>query len=216
MAMNTFDFPVKPIAETEYPAQDSLSNKKKPSIYQLLCDKEASVAVIGLGQVGLATAIEFARDFNVIGFDTNEELLESLKESKIHSNHSIPAETNVGDIHFTSAVGTLMDADVYIIAVPTTVTQNKQPDLNRLLEACRIVGNTLGRGDIVVLESTVYPGCIEEECIPVIERESGLKMNADFKIGYSPERSFPGNKKDTLANTTRIVSGSDSEAEMEI
>ena len=180
-------------------------------MYNKLLNKEAKLALVGLGYVGLPIALEFAKKISVIGFDINEGRLAKMRE-KIDPSNGLGAEAFANsDIYFTSSVDELREASFFIVAVPTPIDQFNQPDLRPLLSASRTVGMALKKGDYVVYESTVYPGCTEEDCIPILEEVSGLKVGIDFKVGYSPERINPGDKVHTLANTVKIVSGCDAE-----
>lgn len=177
-----------------------------------LLDRQQKIALIGLGYVGLPIALEFARKMSVIGFDINSKRVQMMKEG-IDPCKEIPSEDfNGRDIVFTSDSNDLNKASFFVVAVPTPIDEYNQPDLRPLISASTIVGRALKKGDYVVYESTVYPGCTEEDCIPVLERESGLKCGTDFKVGYSPERINPGDKEHTLTNTKKIVSGCDSES----
>lgn len=181
-------------------------------MYTELLKKETKLALIGLGYVGLPIALEFARRLSVIGFDIDRQRLDRLRH-RVDPSHELDAASFEGkDILFTSSLETLSEATFYIIAVPTPIDKHNQPDLHPLLSATRTVGKVLKRGDYVVYESTVYPGCTEEDCLPILEEISGLKAGIDFKLGYSPERINPGDKIHTLANTVKIVSGCDAEA----
>lgn len=181
-------------------------------IYDRLLKKEAKLAVVGLGYVGLPLALEFAKKISVIGFDINEERLAKMREG-IDPSQELDHEAfeNV-DIEFTSSLDKLREASFFIVAVPTPIDSHNQPDLTPVLGASRSVGKCLKKGDYVVFESTVYPGCTEEDCIPILEEVSGLKFKTDFKVGYSPERINPGEKVHTLPNTIKIVSGCDPES----
>jgi len=185
-------------------------------MYEKLKTKENKLAVIGLGYVGLPIAIEFAKYISVIGFDINEERIELMKKG-IDPSEELPKEAfqNI-DIEFTSSAEDLRKATFYIIAVPTPIDEHRVPDLNPLLSASSAIGKVLKKGDYVVYESTVYPGCTEEDCIPILEAESGLKFVQDFKVGYSPERINPGDKEHTLSKITKVVSGCDDESLEEI
>lgn len=174
--------------------------------------KEHSICVIGLGYVGLPIALEFARKFRVIGFDINAERIEKMKNGIDPSNELEKEDFEGCDISFTANYDEIRDASFYIVAVPTPIDPHKNPDLRPLLSACKTVGKVLKKGDTVVFESTVYPGCTEEDCIPVLEEESGLKYINDFKAGYSPERINPGDKEHTLTKITKVVSGCDEES----
>ena len=181
-------------------------------IYNRLIGKEAKLAVIGLGYVGLPLALEFAGKMSVIGFDVDEARLAKLR-SGIDPSCELGKEAFAGaDIEFTASVAKLQEASFFIIAVPTPVDKHNCPDISNLLGAFRSVAKCIGPGDYVVLESTVYPGCTEDECVPVLERYSGLKAGADFKFGYSPERINPGDRQHTLRDVVKIVSGCDSDA----
>jgi UDP-N-acetyl-D-galactosamine dehydrogenase len=176
-------------------------------IYNKLIQKEAKLAVIGLGYVGLPIALEFARKIKVVGFDINQDRINLMKQHIDPSNELISSDFEGCDIHFTADITDLRDAEFFIVAVPTPIDDANLPHLKPLLGASATVGKVLKKGDYVVFESTVYPGCTEEDCIPVLEAESGLKFNVDFKVGYSPERINPGDKEHTLQNVTKVVSG---------
>ncbi|TCO08357.1 nucleotide sugar dehydrogenase [Natronoflexus pectinivorans] len=179
---------------------------------QKLLNKETKLSVIGLGYVGLPIALEFARKMKVVGFDIKNDRIEKMRKN-IDPSNELEAEAFDGcDIHFTSNVEDLRDATFHVVAVPTPINRHNLPDLNPLLSASHAVGKILKKGDYVVFESTVYPGCTEEDCVPILEQESGLKFNVDFKVGYSPERINPGDKEHTLTKILKIVSGSDDEA----
>jgi UDP-N-acetyl-D-galactosamine dehydrogenase len=181
-------------------------------MYSKLISKESKLALVGLGYVGLPIALEFAKKISIIGFDINEERLSMMKEGIDPCGELSGESFNNLDITFTSSLDVLKDASFYIVAVPTPIDDANMPDLKPLLGATKTVGTVLKRGDYVVYESTVYPGCTEEDCIPILERLSGLKVGVDFKVGYSPERINPGDKVHTLTNTIKIVSGCDAEA----
>jgi UDP-N-acetyl-D-galactosamine dehydrogenase len=186
------------------------------SIYQELLDKKARIGVIGLGYVGLPIALEFAKRISVIGFDINEKRVEMMRKH-IDPSKEVPAEEFVGrDIEFTSDLAKLREARFFIVAVPTPVDKFNVPDLKPVIGASETLGQVVKKGDYVVYESTVYPGCTEEDCIPVIEKLSGLQAVTDFKTGYSPERINPGDKKNTLRTVVKIVSGCDAESLEEI
>lgn len=176
-------------------------------MYQDLLNKKKKLAVIGLGYVGLPIALEFARKISVIGFDINAERVEMMKKG-IDPSQELEKEAFEGtDIEFTANTEDLKEANFYIVAVPTPVDIHKVPDLTPVLKASETLGKVLKKGDYVVYESTVYPGCTEEDCIPVLESESGLKFIKDFKVGYSPERINPGDKEHTIRSITKVVSG---------
>ncbi|WP_222101979.1 nucleotide sugar dehydrogenase [Fluviicola chungangensis] len=176
-------------------------------IYNKLVAKEAKLAVIGLGYVGLPIALEFAKKIRVVGFDINQGRVDMMRNKKDPSNELETTAFDGCDIHFTSDINDLKDVQFYIVAVPTPIDDANLPDLRPLLGASKTVAQVLKKGDYVVFESTVYPGCTEEDCIPVLEEISGLKFKADFKVGYSPERINPGDKEHTLQNVVKVVSG---------
>ncbi|MDP4865385.1 MAG: nucleotide sugar dehydrogenase [Crocinitomicaceae bacterium] len=177
------------------------------SIYNKLLIKDAKLAVIGLGYVGLPIALEFARKIKVVGFDINQERVDLMKNKIDPSNELVASDFEGCDIEFTADINDLKDVQFYIVAVPTPIDDSNLPNLLPLLGASATVGKVLKKGDYVVFESTVYPGCTEEDCIPVLEAESGLKFKEDFKVGYSPERINPGDKEHTLQNVIKVVSG---------
>lgn len=181
-------------------------------MYKELLDKKLKLALVGLGYVGLPIALAFAKRVSVIGFDINEERLVKMRKGIDPCNELKKDVFEGSDIVFTSSIDTLREASFFIIAVPTPIDRFNQPDLNPLLSATRTVGMALKKGDYVVFESTVYPGCTEDDCLPILEEISGLKAGIDFKIGYSPERINPGDKVHTLSTTVKIVSGCDSVA----
>jgi UDP-N-acetyl-D-galactosamine dehydrogenase len=178
--------------------------------------KESKLAVIGLGYVGLPIALSFARTVSVIGFDKNAERVEMLNKCNDPSKQLNKKDFESCDIIFTSDIDVLKTASFFIAAVPTPVDEHKVPDLSMLLKACETIGKVIKRGDYVVFESTVYPGCTEEDCIPVIEEMSGLKAGVDFKFGYSPERINPGDTEHTLEKIVKVISACDDEALNEI
>jgi len=175
-----------------------------------------SIAVIGLGYVGLPLALEFSRKYKVVGFDINPKRVEMLRRNEDPSKEVEAHEFEGCNITFSHNLDDIKSCNFYIVAVPTPIDEGKNPDLKPLIGASRTVGKVIKKGDYVVFESTVYPGCTEEDCIPVIEKESGLKFNTDFKVGYSPERINPGDKVNTLTKILKIVSGSDAESLEEI
>jgi UDP-N-acetyl-D-galactosamine dehydrogenase len=185
-------------------------------IYQQLIDRESSLAVIGLGYVGLPIALEFAKKINVIGFDISQERIDLMKNKIDPSNELISNDFENCSIQFTSDLTVLKEASFFIIAVPTPIDDANLPDLKPLLAATRTISKVLKKGDYVVYESTVYPGCTEEDCIPILEEESGLTFQKDFKVGYSPERINPGDKVHTLQNVIKVVSGCCEESLQEI
>ena len=181
-------------------------------MYQQILNKETKVALIGLGYVGLPIALAFARKVSVIGFDINEKRLEMMRNNIDPSEELVASDFEGCDITFTSSIEELKKATFFIIAVPTPIDEHNLPDLKPLIGASTTVGKALKKGDVVVYESTVYPGCTEEDCIPVLEEVSGLKFMTDFKVGYSPERINPGDKEHTLSKITKVVSGCDDES----
>ena len=185
-------------------------------MYKDLIDKKAKLAVIGLGYVGLPIALEFARKISVIGFDINAKRVDMMKNSIDPSNELEKEAFDGCDIVFTDSLEVLKEAKFFIVAVPTPVDEHNVPDLVPVLKSSETIGKVIKQGDYVVFESTVYPGCTEEDCVPVIEKLSGLKSVTDFKIGYSPERINPGDKTHTLAKIIKVVSGCDAESLDEI
>lgn len=177
------------------------------SIYTKLINKETKLAVVGLGYVGLPIALEFARKISVVGFDINPDRVALMKQHIDPSNELEASDFDGCDITFTSNPEDLNDVTFFIIAVPTPIDDANLPNLKPLIGASTTIGKVLKKGDYVVYESTVYPGCTEEDCIPVLESESGLKFQSDFKVGYSPERINPGDKEHTLQNVVKVVSG---------
>lgn len=182
------------------------------SVFNDVINKQAPIAVVGLGYVGLPIALEFARKVKVIGFDINPDRVEMMRNKIDPSQELEASEFDHADIHFTCDIEDLRAARVFIVAVPTPIDDAKQPDLKPLISATTTVGQVLKKGDYVIYESTVYPGCTEEDCVPVLEDLSSLKMGLDFKVGYSPERINPGDKEHTLKNIIKVVSGNDAEA----
>ena len=170
------------------------------------------IAIIGLGYVGLPIALAFAKKTSVIGFDINPKRITSLQQ-KIDESKDVESEDFEGtNIVYTASVEELNSANFYIIAVPTPIDNQKNPDLKPLLAATKTVGQVLKKGDYVVFESTVYPGCTEDDCVPILEAESGLEHIKDFKTGFSPERINPGDKEHIFSKITKVVSGCDAEA----
>jgi len=185
-------------------------------MYQELIDKNAKLAVIGLGYVGLPIALEFAKKISVIGFDIHEGRVEMMRKSIDPSNELVKEDFDNCDIQFTSKLEELREAKFFIVAVPTPVDEHNVPDLTPVKKASETIGKVLKKGDYVVFESTVYPGCTEDDCLPIIEKLSGLKNLKDFKLGYSPERINPGDKTHTLSKVIKVVSGCDAESLEEI
>ncbi len=185
-------------------------------IYDDVINKKAKLAVIGLGYVGLPIALEFAKRVSVIGFDINAKRIEMMRNGIDPSNELESSAFAGCDIHFTDSLDELREAKFFIVAVPTPVDEHNVPDLIPVKRASETIGKVIKKGDYVVYESTVYPGCTEEDCLPIIEELSGLKLNEDFKLGYSPERINPGDKEHTLAKIIKVVSGSDAVSAEEI
>ena len=182
------------------------------NVYDRLVRKEAKMAVIGLGYVGLPIALAFARKVKVVGFDINVKRVEQMQRNEDPSNELEASDFEGCDIHFTADIEDLREVEFFIVAVPTPIDQQNIPDLGPLLGATRTVGQVLKKGDHVVYESTVYPGCTEEDCVPLLERLSNLKYIEDFKVGYSPERINPGDKQHTLETIVKVSSGCDAES----
>jgi len=175
----------------------------------MISDKK--IAIIGLGYVGLPLAVEFGKKYQVIGFDINKSRITELKsgtDSTLEVSDEALADTNLS---FSYDVETLKEANIYIVTVPTPINEHKQPDLTPLIKASEMLGKVINHGDIIIYESTVYPGATEEECIPVVEKSSGLKFNKDFFAGYSPERINPGDKEHRVTNILKVTSGSTDE-----
>ncbi len=181
-------------------------------MYQELVDKKVKLAVIGLGYVGLPIALEFARKISVIGFDISARRIDMMKQGIDPSNELEKEAFDGCDITFTDSLDVLREAKFFIVAVPTPVDEHNVPDLTPVQKASETVGKVLKKGDYVVFESTVYPGCTEEDCLPIMEKLSGLKNIIDFKLGYSPERINPGDKNHTLSSIIKVVSGCDAES----
>ena len=181
-------------------------------MYQELLDKKKKLAVIGLGYVGLPIALEFAKKISVIGFDINPDRIKLMQNAIDPSNELESSAFADSDIEFTNSLDKLREANFFIVAVPTPVDEYNVPNLIPVIKASETIGKVLKKGDYVVFESTVYPGCTEEDCLPVIEKLSGLKVCDDFKLGYSPERINPGDKEHTLASIIKVVSGCDQES----
>lgn len=170
---------------------------------------EKKIAIIGLGYVGLPLAVEFGKKYPVLGFDINKERIAELKKGYDRTRESDEASIQSSQyLDFSSDTRDLQAYNVFIVTVPTPIDQFKSPDLKPLLKASEMIGTVLKRGDIVIYESTVYPGCTEEDCVPVLEKISGLKFNHDFFCGYSPERINPGDKVNTLTKIKKVTSGS--------
>jgi UDP-N-acetyl-D-galactosamine dehydrogenase len=181
-------------------------------LFQSLINKEEKLAVIGLGYVGLPIALNFAKHLSVIAFDINQQRIESLQKGVDPSNEINSDQFNNCDIVFTDSLDELRKAKFFIVAVPTPVDEHNVPDLTALINTSQTIGKVIKQGDYVVFESTVYPGCTEEDCLPVIENISNLKLSENFKLGYSPERINPGDKVHTLETVIKVVAGSDDES----
>ncbi len=181
-------------------------------MYQEIVDKKKIISVIGLGYVGLPIALEFAKKVPVVGFDIKPDRVEMMKNHKDPSNELTSEAFENTDILFTYEPEDLRKASFHVVAVPTPIDDHNLPDLKPLLSATETVGKVLKKGDYVVYESTVYPGCTEEECIPLLEKISGLKYNKEFKVGFSPERINPGDQEHTLTKIVKVVSGGDEES----
>ncbi|HZK26166.1 MAG TPA: nucleotide sugar dehydrogenase [Thermoclostridium sp.] len=186
------------------------------NIYKKLLDKTATLAVVGLGYIGMPLAVEFAKKVNVIGYDKDTRKINNYKKGNDVTGEVGNEALKSTNINFSDDENILDRASFYIVAVPTPIASDKTPDLNPLISASSSIGRYLKRGDIVVYESTVYPGVTEEICVPVLERESGLTLGVDFKVGYSPERINPGDKVHTVTKVLKIVSGIDDDALDEI
>jgi len=168
-----------------------------------------SIAIVGLGYVGLPLALAFAKQYTVIGFDINEARVFDLENGKDYTLECTEADIkNAKQLQFTSSLNAIKEASIYIVTVPTPVDADKHPNLKPLLEASAMIGSVLKKGDLVIYESTVYPGCTEEDCVPVLEKQSGLVFNEDFYCGYSPERINPGDKVNTLTTIKKLTAGS--------
>lgn len=176
-------------------------------MYNKLVNKEAKLAVVGLGYVGLPIALEFAKQIKVVGFDINQKRVDMMKNNIDPSNELEPEEFEGCDIEFTANLDDLKEVNFFIVAVPTPIDASKEPNIRPLISASTTVGKVLKKGDYVVYESTVYPGCTEDDCIPVLEEVSGLKWKEDFNVGYSPERINPGDKVHTLSSIVKVSSG---------
>ncbi|MFN8259033.1 MAG: nucleotide sugar dehydrogenase [Bacteroidales bacterium] len=185
-------------------------------MFDKICSKEFKVSVIGLGYVGLPIALEFSKKVSVVGFDIKPDRIDLMKKKIDPSKELDSADFDNCDILFTCYPEDLKKAHFHIVAVPTPIDEHQKPDLAPLLKATETVGKILKKGDYVVYESTVYPGCTEEDCVPILENLSGLKFIEDFKVGFSPERINPGDKQHTLTSIVKVVSGCDNESAEEI
>ena len=171
--------------------------------------KNLKLAIIGLGYVGLPLALEFEKKKNVLGFDINERRVKELKSGKDRNLEFSKDQLKVlKKLKFTSNVEDLKSVNCYIVTVPTPVDHLNKPDLKQLFAATEMIGKFLKKGDLIIYESTVYPGCVEEECVPILEKFSNLNFNEDFFCGYSPERINPGDKNHTISNIKKVTSGS--------
>jgi UDP-N-acetyl-D-galactosamine dehydrogenase len=177
-----------------------------------LAQKQTKLSVVGLGYVGLPLALEFGKHFSVIGFDINSARIDDMKNNIDPSHELDSSDFDHSDVVFTDNINDLVVASFHVIAVPTPVDEDKLPDLQQLILASKMLGKILKKGDYVVFESTVYPGCTEEVCLPILEKESGFTYGKDFKLGYSPERINPGDKVRTLTKILKIVSACDQES----
>ena len=173
---------------------------------------DKKICIIGLGYVGFPLAIEFSKYYNTKGFDINSDRISQLKSSIDITGEIQSKDIKKSNLFLTNSKEDILDCNIYIVTVPTPIDQTKKPDLSALQSASKFVGSVINKGDIVIYESTVFPGCTRDECIPLIEKESKMKLNDDFLCGYSPERINPGDKINTLKNITKIVSGSNKEA----
>jgi UDP-N-acetyl-D-galactosamine dehydrogenase len=175
--------------------------------------RKCRIGVVGLGYVGLPLAVEFGKHYETVGFDVKADRIAELKAGKDSTLETTRAELKgASQLSFTTSLADLKKCRVFIVTVPTPIDEFKRPDLTPLVKASESVGKVLKKGDVVVYESTVYPGCTEEVCVPILERESGLKFNVDFFCGYSPERINPGDKEHRLTTIRKITSGSTPEA----
>jgi len=174
--------------------------------------KNKNIAIVGLGYVGLPLAVEFGKNYSVVGFDLHQERIEELRNAIDKTQEVNPDEINESQgLKFTNRLEDLKGLDIYIITVPTPIDEFKSPDLNPLIKASKMIGQVMQKGAVVIYESTVYPGCTEEVCVPILEQESGMGFNSDFYCGYSPERINPGDKDHRLVDIKKITSGSNPE-----
>lgn len=202
---------VKPSSETTHQYFYKRKVMCMNTLYDNLLNKTESISLVGLGYVGMPIAVAFARKVNVIGFDINAEKI-ALYRAGVDPTHEVGDEAiAASSVQFTSDEQALRKAKFHIVAVPTPVNFDKTPDLSPVIGASTILGRNLTAGSVVVYESTVYPGVTEDVCVPILEKESGLKCGVDFKIGYSPERINPGDKQHRLENIVKVVSGMDAQ-----
>ncbi len=180
-------------------------------------NKDIKIAIIGLGYVGLPLAVEFAKQLPVVGFDINKKRVKELTDG-VDVTLEVSSEQlgETEELSYSSEIADLQDCNIYIVTVPTPIDKYKHPDLTPLISASRMIASVLSRGDIVIYESTVYPGATEEDCVPVLEQESGLIFNTDFYVGYSPERINPGDKNNRLPTIKKVTSGSTPEVATEV
>ena len=178
----------------------------------MIIKDEINIAVIGLGYVGLPLAVEFSKKYNVVGFDLDAVRVSELNDKYDRTNELLGNDlSDLDNFKITTNKNEIKNSNIYIVTVPTPVDKNNKPNLNPLTSASEIIGRYLNKNDIVIYESTVFPGCTEQICVPILEKESKLKYNSEFFCGYSPERINPGDKKYTLTNITKIVSGSNNQ-----
>jgi UDP-N-acetyl-D-galactosamine dehydrogenase len=175
------------------------------------------ICIVGLGYVGLPLAVEFGKKFNTIGFDINRLRVDQLSKGQDVTGECTQEEIqNSVGLQITSTISDVVESNIYIVTVPTPIDKYKQPDLKPLCEASKTIANVLSEGDIVIYESTVYPGATEEVCVPILEKYSNLKFNKDFFVGYSPERINPGDKVNRIVNIKKVTSGSDLETALKV
>ena len=175
--------------------------------------EDLRIAVIGLGYVGLPLAVAFGQRFPTLGFDVSPARVDEIRQNRDSTNELTDEELSAAThLAATTEVGDIADCNFFVVTVPTPIDISKQPDLSAVMSACRTVGSVLGRGDIAVFESTVYPGLTEDVCVPILEEVSGLQVNEDFFVGYSPERINPGDRKHRLADIVKVTAGSTEDA----
>lgn len=199
--------------------ENTLSRKqgtRKMNLFEKIANREEKIAVVGLGYVGLPLAVELAKKYDVIGFDINREKLDTYRSGIDVTNEVGNEAIQQTTMTFTDNETMLQQTKFIIVSVPTPINTDKTPNLTPIIKASEMIGRNMSKGSIVVYESTVYPGTTEEVCLPILEKESGLKIGEEFKLGYSPERINPGDKVNTLTKIVKVVSGSDDEALNEI
>ena len=175
-------------------------------------NKDTKIGILGMGYVGLPLAIEFSKYFQTLGFDIKDDRIFELKKGKDSSNEfEYKRLKNIDNLKLTSDMNDLINCNIYIVTVPTPIDENNKPNLMPLFDATKKVGSVLSKGDTVIYESTVYPGATEEDCVPILEKISGLSLNKDFFVGYSPERINPGDKEHKLSDIIKVTSGSNLE-----